>query len=166
MSDERTLQPAKKFEDPTAFGHSFMPPWSVTCNKCGKQMISYANEATVACIGCGGEVRKADPSIDHMKQKLLPAHSVISAEGLTEVKEVPITLPPPSRTIKDILKEQSVPQQVNPVVEPDSSERETKPETTPEPEASIEADKTLQVSLSEVLPEASYVRGAPNKKKS
>jgi len=102
---ERIKQHAKTFEDPTSYGQGFMPPWTVTCNKCGRNMVSYVNEATDICKSCGGEVHKADPAIDHMKRKqeILPAHSIISKDGIKAVN--PVTTE--SRKISDILAEQS-----------------------------------------------------------
>lgn len=109
---DRIKQTGKVLDDPTSFGHSFMPPWSVTCRKCGASMVSYANEPTAKCTGCGGEVKKSDPSMEHLKK--LPAHGAVDTQGnLTPVK--------PKKEVKDpgknekplvnILKEQSKPKE-------------------------------------------------------
>ena len=79
----RVKQKATTLADPTPFGHTFMPPWSVTCPDCSAVMVSYGNNPTTKCKACGKHVRPDDHSV----KRNLPAKGVVSADGkLTPVK--------------------------------------------------------------------------------
>jgi ribosomal protein S27E len=73
---EKIRQEKRTLVDPTPFGQTFMPPWSVTCPDCETIMVSYGNNPTTKCTSCGKHVRPDDHSV----KRNLPDHSVIDTD--------------------------------------------------------------------------------------
>lgn len=160
MSDERVLQKGATLSDPTSFGHSFMPPWTVSCKGCGANSVSYSNEETDKCPKCGGEVSKADPATLHNKKKL-PAHSVISADGIKEFKP---DKKEESKPLSEIITGQSC-GDVKRSIEPSTEQIQEMQKTLPKPKTEPE-ESDVEVSLSEMLSEESSKKGSTRKKNS
>ena len=83
MPSKKPVQPSAILSDPTAYGQTFMPPWSVKCPHCGVEMVSYKNEPTDKCKKCRRKVRPSDFKV----KKDLPKTAILDGTHVVTVPE-------------------------------------------------------------------------------